>query len=323
MCTAVNLTSGHHFFGRNLDLDRSYDEKLCILPRNAPLDFRRMGRMDAHYAMIGMAAVMEGQALYYDAVNEKGLAMAGLNFPGNACCFPETAGKDNVTSFEFIPWVLGQCRSLEEARGLLSRLSLLNVPFSSSVPLAQLHWIIGSREGALVVESTAGGLQVYDNPVGVLTNNPPFPQQLFNLNNYRHLSAGTPAATFGGGLNLDVYCQGLGGLGLPGDLSSMSRFVRAAFHRANSRREAGESGVSQFFHLLASVEMPLGSCRTDGGGWDLTVYSSCMDADLGRYYYVTYDNRRICCVDMHREDLDGRELIIYPIRREQDIFCQN
>ncbi len=324
VCTACNLTGNGHYFGRNLDLNQSYGEKVCILPRHFPLAFRRMGMMADHYAMIGMGVVAEGVPLYYDAANERGLCMAGLNFPGNAWYLPEEAGRDNVSPFEFIPWILAQCATVAEARRLLDRIQLADIPFSAQIPLAPLHWILADRETAVVVESMKDGLHVHEDPVGVLTNNPPFPYQIFNLNNYRGLRTDTPINGFSQKLELDVYCQGLGALGLPGDPSSMSRFIRMAFHAGNSVCEAGEMAcVSQFFHLLGSVEMPRGSCRTDSGDWDITVYSSCVNADKGLYYYTTYDNRRISCVDMHQEDLDGNTLSVYELIREQSVCWQN
>lgn len=97
------------------------------------------------------------------------------------------------------------------------------------------------------MESTADGLHVYDNPVGVLTNNPPFPMQMFSLNNYLHLSPKQPANTFSNQLDLSTYSRGMGGLGLPGDLSSASRFARVAFVKQNSISGNSETeSVSQF-----------------------------------------------------------------------------
>ncbi len=322
MCTSLSIVNGDHYFGRTLDLDCSYGEEVCIMPRRFPLSFRRMGQWKDHYAIFGMATVAGGTPLFYEAANEYGLCMAGLNFPGNAFYPEEQAEKDNVTPFEFIPWILGQCQDVAQARRLLERINLVNIPFSPALPLSPLHWMISDTTGSIVVESMADGLHIYENPVNVMTNNPPFPYQLFNLNNYRGLRVSTPENTFGGDLN--IYCQGLGGLGLPGDVSSMSRFVRIAFHAQNSHCAKTESAnVGQFFHLLGAVQMPQGSCRTDAGHWDITVYTSCINASRGLYYYTTYGNRQISCVDLRREDLDGTGVIRYPLVSEEQIFYHN
>ncbi len=324
MCTAIHLNTKDHYFGRNLDLDCSYGEEVCVLPRNFPLEMRTMGTLEYHYAIIGMATVVQGAVLLYDGANEHGLAMAGLNFPGNAY-YPELQpGKDNVTPFEFIPWILGQCKTVQEARGLLARIHLVNIPFSENLPLSPLHWMICDREEAIVVESMESGLHIHDNPAGVMTNNPPFEFQLFNLNNYRGLNVSNGENHFSKESPLDDYCQGLGAIGLPGDVSSMSRFVRAAFGRAHSVCDEDEvSSVSQFFHLLTSVEMNRGICLVPSGHWDITVYSACINTDRGLYYYTTYDNRQITCVDMHRTDLEGDTLSRFPLITRQQIHCQN
>ncbi len=324
MCTALSFSTADHYFGRNLDLDRSYGEEVCVMPRRFPIELRKASRLDSHYAIIGMATVVGEIPLFYDGTNEYGLSMAGLNFPVNAYYAEEKDGKDNITPFEFIPWILGQCKTVDDAKILLDRINLINLPFSSRLPLSPLHWIIGDREQSIVVESMKDGLHIHNNPVGVLTNNPPFEYHLFNLNNYRTLSVDNGEDSFSKDIQFDTYCQGLGAIGLPGDVSSMSRFVRMIFGRANSVCSNDElSSVSQFFHLLSSVEMNRGICKTEGGEWDITVYSSCVNTNRGLYYYTTYDNRQITCVDMHKTDLDGETVSRFPLITEQKICRQN
>ena len=234
------------------------------------------------------------------------------------------AQRDNVTQFELIPWLLGQCATLCEARELLGRINLLNEPFSPELPLAQLHWLIADQTGSITVESTADGLHVYDNPVGVLTNNPPFPMQLFQLNNYMALSPESPKNTFAPDAPLTTYSRGMGAMGLPGDLSSQSRFVRVAFTRAHSLcKPTEESRVNQFFHILTSVEQQRGCCSLGDGKYEITLYSSCCNATRGIYYYTTYDNRQITAVDMHNENLDSDVLIRYPLLQSSAFLKQN
>lgn len=324
MCTAATYTTKDFYFGRTLDIECSYGEEVVITPRHFPLRFRCTAGSDTHYAVIGMAHVAQGYPLYYDAVNEKGLCMAGLRFAGNAVYGKVTHGRENVAAFEFIPWLLGRCGTVAEARECLARLHITDTPFSAELPSAPLHWMIADREGALTVEATADGLRVYDNPVGVLTNNPPFPEQVSRLNDYMHLSPREPSNTFSEALPLTRYSRGMGAIGLPGDLSSASRFVRAAFVRANAHSDDHETAsVSQFFHILGAVEQPRGCCVLDDGAYEITLYTSCCNATRGIYYYTTYDNRRITAVDLHREDLDGAALVRYPLLLSQDIRQQN
>ena len=324
MCTAVAFRVKDHYFGRNLDLERSFDERVTVVPRGFPLRFRRAGVLERHYALIGMAVVADGCPLFFDAVNEKGLGIAGLNFPDFAEYGPETVGKDNVAPFELPLWLLGQCADVGEARVLLDRISVAKINFSEKLPLTPLHWMLADRNGSMVIESTSKGLGVYDNPADVLTNSPSFDMQLFNLNNHMRLSAGMPKNNFSGRLELKPYSLGMGALGLPGDLSSMSRFVRAAFAQKNSRCEGDEmSAVAQFFHILNFVAQPRGLAKTQSGEYEITRYSSCCNADRGIYYYTTYENSMISAVDLHRENLDGAELITYPLKVNAQIHIQN
>ncbi len=323
MCTAVSFTTADHYFGRTLDLSYSYGETVTITPRHYPFHFRRMGTNDSHYAIIGMAIVRDGYPLYYDAANEKGLAIAGLNFPGNAVYFPETEGKDNVSPFELIPWILGQCATLAEARQRLERIHLVNIPFSDEMPLAPLHWMIADATGAITLEQTADGLKIYDNPTGVMANNPPFDYQMFNLNNYMNLTSEPPVNRFCPDLPLRPYCLGMGGIGLPGDLSSTSRFVRVAFTRLNSVCGCSESeSVSQFFHTLGSVHQTRGCAKTEDG-YEITVYTSCCNTSKGIYYYTTYENQQITAVELSHENLDGNAVIVYPLITDTQIRRQN
>lgn len=324
MCTAITYKTKNHYFGRNLDLEYSYHETVTVTPRNYPFHFRKLGTLREHYAMIGMAYVVEDYPLYYDATNEKGLSMAGLNFPGNADYKEYQEGKDNVSPFEFIPWILGQCADLAEARELLEKINLWEENFSKELPLSPLHWMISDREASITVECVKDGLKIYENPVEVLTNNPSFELQLFNLNNYMGLSKEQPENHFSETLDLKHYSRGMGAMGMPGDLSSMSRFVRAAFTRMNSvSGDLEEESVSQFFHILGAVEMPRGSVHMGDEKYEITIYSSCCNTDKGIYYYKTYDNSQITGVDMHKENLEGKELVSYPLFTKQKIYIMN
>lgn len=324
MCTAATYKTRDFYFGRTFDYEVSYDEQIAVTPRNYPFRLRYAGDMVNHYAMIGMAHMEEGCPLYYEATNEKGLCMAGLNFAGNAKYAQPTEGKDNIASFEFIPWILGRCASLDEARTLLARTNVTDDRFNDRLPAAELHWIISDKSGSLVVECMADGMHVYDNPIGVMTNNPPFDEQMFSLNNYMALSAEEPSNNFCKSLDLSCYSRGMGAIGLPGDLSSMSRFARVAFVRANSVSGDSETeSVSQFFHILGSVDQQRGCCRLGSGKCEVTIYTCCINANRGIFYYTSYDNRQISAVDMNREDLSGSIVVVYPLLAEGQIAWQN
>ena len=324
MCTAITYKTKDFYFGRTLDYEISYGDEVTITPRNYEFNFRHKQNIKNHYAIIGMAYVTENYPLYYEAVNEKGLGIAGLNFVGNAQYNKKIKGKDNITQFEFIPWILSQSTTVKEAKKLIEKANLLEEPFSTKLPLAQKHWIISDSIESITVEAVKDGIKIYENPVGVLTNNPTFDKQMFELNNYMNLSTKSPKNTFAKSLNLEKYSRGMGAIGLPGDLSSQSRFIRAAFVKMNSvSKEEEKESVSQFFHILNSVEQQRGCCELDDGIFEITIYTSCCNASKGIYYYTTYDNHQITAIDMHKENLNSENLIRYPLIKDEQIKMQN
>ena len=324
MCTAITFHTKEHYFGRNLDLEHSYGEQVVITPRNVPLEIRRVGKLARHYAMIGVACVSGGYPLYYEATNEKGLSMAGLNFPHSAHYREYQPGMDNIAPFELIPWVLGRCGNLAQARACLERVNVLREGFSPELPLTALHWMVADGEGALTLEPGERGLEIFENKIGVLTNEPPFPWQMTNLNNYLNLTSRQPENRFSTLAELSAFSRGMGGIGLPGDLSSASRFVRASFVKLNGVcGHSEEESVSQFFHTLNAVEQQRGCVRLEGGQYEITRYSSCCNTCRGIYYYTTYDNPNPTAVELRREDLEGTELISYPMLTNMRVCRQN
>lgn len=320
MCTAITYQTKNFYFGRTLDHDRTYGEEVTVVPRQFPLPYVN----SEHYAIIGMAHVADGFPLLYDAVNEKGLAMAGLNFVGNAHFGDTIPGKENIPSFAFIPWILAQCESVDQARLLLEGVNITSEAFRPKYTPAQLHWILADCKEAITIESTLDGINIYQNTPGVLTNNPPFNKQMFHLNNFMNLTPKSPKNRFSLRLELDAYSNGMGAIGLPGDLSSQSRFVRAAFTKLNSVSGSDEEeSITQFFHILETVSQTQGCCQLPDGGYEKTVYTSCCNCDKGIYYYTTYENRQITAVDMHREMLDSDTLSRYPLVQKQQISWQN
>ena len=327
MCTAITYKTRDFYFGRNLDLEYHYSESVTVTPRRFRFDFGETGALSSHYAIIGIATVADNYPLYYDAVNEKGLCAAGLAFAHTAKYHAVRPGKDNVASYELIPWLLVRCSSAKEAREAVSRVNITDEAFSEAFPPTPLHWIVADREEAFVIESTSEGVKLYDNPVGVLTNEPTFDHHMMNLNNYMNLSAREPIGRFADNIELCACSRGMGALGLPGDNSSQSRFVRAAFNKLNSVSGDGENeSVCQFFHILGSVEQTKGSVRFSHGGGErleCTVYASCCNADRGIYYYTTYENPSIVGVNMRHENTDGDSLCSYPLRYRTDIGMIN
>lgn len=323
MCTAITFRTKDHYFGRNLDFEHGFGESVVITPRNYPFIFRKTEAMNSHFAIIGMAVTDHGYPLYFDATNEKGLSMAGLYFPGNAVYLPERPAMDNITPFEFIPWILGDCENISQAKRKLANLNLIDIAYSKEYPLTPLHWIIADRNASIVIEPMADGIKVHENPVGVLTNNPPFDFHLHNLTGYLNLTREEPASRFAPDYKLMPFSRGMGAIGLPGDLSSPSRFVRAAFVKLNSVcDEDDNSSICQFFHILGSVAQQEGCARV-GSGFEKTIYTSCCNTDKGIYYYTSYENSQITGISMGNADLNQKKVLIFPLITKPQIKMEN
>lgn len=325
MCTSIIFSPKDHYFGRNLDLDITFGQQVVITPRNYPFMFRKMPSIDHHYAIIGIALDNNNYPLYFDAANEMGLGMAGLNYPGNATYYKEKEGKDNIASFEFIPWILGQAANIKKAKEILSTINITDINFSEKMIASPLHWLIADKTGkSIVVETDKDGMHIYDNPIGCLTNNPQFPKQLFNLNNYADVSAATPKNNFSSQIELSDYSRGLGSRNLPGGMDSESRFVRATFNKFNAPISDNEvENVDTYFHILHSVEQQKGLDQTAPDTFEYTIYSDGTNLDKGIFYYTTYTDKQIKVVDMHKENLDANDLIVFDMINKPTFKYQN
>ncbi len=323
MCTSIAWKNGDFYIGRNMDISFDFDRKIVVVPRNYSFIFKEMSSIDTHYAIMGTAMVAKDFPLFAEAVNEKGLYMAGLNFPKMAVFNKNDSQKDNITANEFIPYILSKATTTAEAGELLKHLNITDTPFMPGLPIPELHFIISDKDSSLVVECTKNGMHVFENKTGILTNNPSFDMQLHNLNNYMGLSNKSPENKMTDELELEQYCMGLGALGLPGDFSSQSRFVKAYFLKANSVAEkTPTASMLQMFHMLDAVAMVRGSVM-DGDKCDITVYSCCINADKGIYYYKTYESSTVSAVHMHNENLNAEHLIVHPFNANTQIHSVN
>lgn len=324
MCTCMALRENGFYFGRNMDMEDGFGERVVVVPRHLPFSFRMAGKIDRHYAMIGMAAVAEGYPLFADAMNERGLCMAGLHFPGNAYYEEEPmTDRTNLAPFELIPYLLGKCATVEEAEEELSRIRLVSLPFSEKLPLTPLHWFLADRERSIAIEPMRSGQLVFDDPAHVLTNNPPLSYHLANLQQYGNLTDGpllthTPLGEF----CIAPFGFGLGSVGLPGDYSSPSRFVKAAYLARTSVCPSNADEVTyvlQMFRLLGAVAPPRGSVRNDRGECHLTTYSCCMDVGRGAYFYTTESNLTPTAIRFSTFDLTRDTMVEFSLRKRPEI----
>ena len=319
MCTCIFIKSENSYFGRNLDLDYSFNEKVIITPRNFPLTFRKEKTITSHYAFIGMGTMIDNYPLYAEATNEKGVSIAGLNFPENAYYFKYCKGKENYAPFELPLIILARCKNIKEVKNLCNNLNIIDVCFSKDVKNTPLHFMISDKNESIVLESTKDGLRIYDNPFNVLTNNPPFSYHKENIKNYLNISNESPINTISKTVEIKTYSFGQGGFGLPGDFSSSSRFVKAFFVKENLILKNNEThNVINFFKCLESVSMPLGAVKIKNE-YEYTRYSSCINLDKGIYYYKTYYNPNIYQINLFEEKYKSTSLIIHKLNNDYKI----
>ncbi|MBQ7363002.1 MAG: choloylglycine hydrolase family protein [Clostridia bacterium] len=300
MCTAVYYDRGN-LFGRTLDLECSLGECIAAVPRAYPFRFRRLPELSLHYAFIGTAHAVDGNPLFYDGMNEHGVAVAALNFPGYAKYGAAQSGKINLCSFELIPYVLASARTLDDARELLRDANLTDDAYSDTLPATPLHFLISTKDGSLTVEQGEGGFRLLENPLGVLSNAPELSYHITRLSDYYALDSARGEQRLATDVPLSVYSRGMGAIGLPGDFSSSSRFVRAVYAKNNtSPTVSGDemAALSAFFHIMDTVGVPNGCVVTDAGESVRTVYTSAMDLSRLVYYFRGYDSGRIFSVKL-------------------------
>ena len=329
MCTALSIESNenHHFFGRNMDLAYHFNESVIFIPKNYKNVNKATGNLlPCKYAIIGMGTIIDNHLAMSDGMNEKGLGCAALNFAGYAYFEDKIVeGKNNITPYDFMYWILANYETVDEVKSAMKDVELISIPINENTPVSMLHWMIADKNGnSIVIEKTKNGIAIYDNPVGVMTNNPEFHWHLTNLNEYLYLNPNHPKDVTWNKKNLTALGVGAGTLGIPGDFASVSRFIRIAYLRANMPEiNDDEAAVTQFFNMLDYVKMVKGAVITQDGMLDLTTYSCCMNLEKGIYYYKNYYNNRINVVEMNNENLNGDEIKRFPYVLKQDFNYQN
>ena len=270
---------------------------MVITPRRYVFRFSELDASYEHYAIIGSAHVEDNVPLYYDGMNEEGLCAAALRLPALTVYHESKAGKQNLASFELIPWILSNFDNAKSAKEALKNVNVTSRGFSDALPPTPLHWIIGDSHESFVIESVEEGLKIYDNPYGVLTNAPDFPSQ----------------------------CKSFEENGAPmlGDLSSSARFIRAINAKTHTvGADKRVESVSRFFHMMGTVNQPNGLFRADDRQLR-TVYTSCMDTDMMIYYFTSYDCRKIRGVRLKNAHLDLDVLTAFPMKRREWIHFFN
>lgn len=311
MCTAIRF--GKRYFGRTLDFERGYGEEIVIVKRGA----LRLLDAENRYAIMGVGVVKSRRPLYFDGVNEWGLCGAALNFPTLAVYCDKCEVGTAISSSQLISFALGFCRSVSEVREMLEKICISDEGADENTPPTPLHWIFADGREAITVESVKEGLRVYDNPIGVLTNAPDFNYHMTRLADFAALQAENPDRCF---THSPPYSRGMGAIGLPGDFSSSSRFVRAAFIKENMKVAEGEEGdVSRIFSAIAPLEVPPGCVLNDEGEAVVTRYTAVIDMENPTYYLTTSACRTIRSISLSDIDESVGKIYSVPFYCEEKI----
>lgn len=244
-----------------MDFTLDMNQEVIIIPRRYQWNNITGETIRTKKAVVGMGINFGGRVMMADGVNEAGMTCATLYFPGFATYSSHVdSNKTNVAPFDFVTWSLTQFNSVEELRKSIDSIAFIDVPLPILGVTPPLHWILADKSGeCIVLEPTADGIKVYDNPIGVMTNSPEFSWHLQNLRQYIGLKSQPFAPTEWGGVPLSAFGQGSGSMGLPGDFTPPSRFVRAAYGKQNIQGiENEEEGISAIFHILSNCEVPKG-----------------------------------------------------------------
>jgi len=314
MCTGIRFTDGNDnvYLARNLDWTFGYGERVVITPTGYATRSPFAAVPSIRHAVIGMGIVEEDTPLYFDCGNDVGLAVAGLNFPGYAQYAPGPVdGATNVAAFEFPLWVASQFASVDEVEAALGDVVIVDRPINDKYPSSLLHWIIGDAKRAIVVEYTAEGMQVFDDDVDVLANQPGFGWHRENLRNYLNASPVFPEESVLGRAHLTPFGSGSHMRGIPGDYYSPSRFVRAAYVNAHyPQKDSEEENVSRAFHTLQQVAMVDGAAAMGSGDFEKTIYTGLFSSRTTTYYWNTYDDPTIQSARLADHAPDGTEVVV-------------
>ena len=298
MCTAITLQSlqKENFFGRTMDFSYPIKPGIYIIPKNYEWhSLITMKKYIDNYSFICMGQETNGILGFFDGVNEQGFAAAVLYFAGYAYYDSDINNKEQIASLDFLHYILGCCKSVDDLKTLSENINIVGVPDPVTQAIAPLHWIATDRSGkSIVIEQTERGLEIIDNPIGVMSNSPDFQWHMTNLRNYMNVSTTQQNEVYWENVSLTPFGQASGTVNLPGGFTSPERFVRTSFIKTHVPvpKDSSESLIT-CFHIMNSVFIPKGIVLTDRGTYDYTKYISFMNTNTCEYYFKTYECNQI------------------------------
>lgn len=320
-CTSfrVKTTDGLVFYARTMEGGELFHSSVSVIPKGTEYqgtlpDGTQAGlAWTTRYGMVGMNAY--GLPVITDGMNDAGLAAGNLLFPGYAGyqIFDPAKAATTIAQYEVISWILSNFATVDEVKEAIKNIRVSKGP-EALVGNLPLHYTVhDSKGGSIVIEYVAGELRVYDNPLGVMTNSPTFDWHLTNLRNYANLSAANPEPFMVGGFKESGFGQGTGMLGLPGDYTPPSRFVRTASLVHSSLPVTGtDAGLNLAMTIINNIDIPIGSVRDISGKepvYDQTQWVVVSDLTQKRFYFHTYDNKDWRMVDVMKALADAKGIM--------------
>ncbi len=319
-CTSIFLptTDGSGVYARTMEFAFELKSNAMVIPRQFELsstgaDGKTGMKWKGKYAAVGLNAL--GVTALVDGMNEKGLAGGILYFPGYAG-YADAATADpekSLAPWDVLSWILTNFATVEEVKAAINTINIIGIKQPEMGITPPVHYTIHDASGAsLVIEPVDGKLKVYDNPVGVMTNSPSFDWHLTNLRNYLKISAINAPDLKVEGLDITPLGQGSGLVGVPGDPTPPSRFIRAtAYSLAVAKRESGEESVRLAEHVINNFDIPKGwiqDAKDSNAPLEYTQWSSIADLKNGKYYVKMYDDQVLRGIDIKDFDLDAKDI---------------
>ena len=300
MCTAITLVSksNEYFLGRTMDFSYDIAPKFFIIPRNYKWSNTLNGNLVIDsYKFIGIGQEVGDLLVFFDGVNEEGFAAAALYFAGYAK-YEELGAdkyKESIASIDFLHYILGKCRSIKDLSVLLKNTNIVGMKDPVTNTVAPLHWIAMDKSGeCVVIEPREGGVELINNPIGVMANSPDFNWHMTNLRNYTGVSPNQREEVSFGDTLLSPFGQGAGTTNLPGGFTSPERLVRATYLKMHIPTPKNSmEAINSCFHIAESVSIPKGAVITKKDTYDYTKYTAFININTCEYFYKTYDNLQI------------------------------
>lgn len=286
MCTAIFYKSSGSFFGRTLDHAHSYSEAPMMIRKGYGINLRYLGELKFGEDTVCTGIERRGFPLIFDGINGFGVAIAGLNFPDSARFYDAKDGCINLASYELIPYILATARSTKEAYDILTRVNVTADKFDTDTPAATLHFMIADKTSSIIAEQTEGGMHIYTDRFGTLTNEPAYPKQCLFASSDGRLPKSEKTPIISGEENLAFDRGGSDGFA---SISSEARFRRAAFGLKYGKADNKNEALATAMHVLESVSVIKGTARAKGEDYK-TRYLSVADLDSFSYYYKGYSD---------------------------------